>query len=157
MAGTPPSYFPPRYFAGRYWVAGGELVEGAISGAAHGTSSATGNLTAVGNLAGSSVGIGSATGVLTATTPVVVEPVALGGAPASRRTPAPAPLWRGGIVEIRADIVGSCVVSAEVVRHVPPADVAHVELEDDDLEVMAFVTAFLAKIANVERINGLSV
>jgi len=140
MAGNPPRYFAPRYFAGRYWGAGGDLVEGAISGSAAGVATVSGNLT----------------GIFIAPE---TDRVPAGGVTGRRRRTkgSPAPIWRGGIVEIRADIVGSCVVSAEVVRHVPPADMAHVELEDDDLEVMAFVTAFLAKIANVERINGLSV
>jgi hypothetical protein len=140
VAAQPPKYFAPRYFAAGYWGTAANDNPGAMVGSAAGTSTATGRLT----------------GIFIAPE---TDRVPAGGATGRRRRTkeSPAPIWRGGIVEIRADIVGSCVVSAEVVRHVPPADVAHVELEDDDLEVMAFVTAFLAKIANVERINGLSV
>jgi hypothetical protein len=157
-------YFPGGYFPENYFGNQGETDPNAMRGVAAGIAAVSGTLTALndGALIGSAAGVATVTGVLTFTgeidTPVAVEPVVLGGAARSRRTPDPVPSWRGAIREIRADVVGSCIVTAEIVRHGTPSmtAVSRDEIEDDDLEVMAFISAFLAKVANVDRIDGIS-
>lgn len=157
-------YFPSGYFPENYFGNEGDADPNAMRGVAAGVAAVSGTLTALsdGALIGSAAGVTTVTGVLTFTgvadTPVIVEPAAPGGAARKRRTASPAASWRGSIIEIRADVVGCCVVSAEIVRHGTPSmsAVSRDEIEDDDLEVMAFISAFLAKVANVDRIDGIS-
>lgn len=116
-------------------------------------------------LVGSAAGVSTATGSLTMTgTPVVVEPPSesVGGGAAKRRRqtqPEPSISWRGKILEIRADMHGSCVVTADVVRQESPhaLTLSQKEIEDDDQEVMAFIAAFMAHVNKTDRINGFSI
>lgn len=157
-------FFPPGYFPDSYFGTEGESNPNAMQGVAAGLASASATLDAVGVLEGSAAGSAVVTGEIASSNqeiPVVVETVVLGGASKSKRTSDPQWIWRGAIIEIRADVVGSSIVSAEIVRHnaplaQPSQAVSPEQIEDDDLEVMALISAFLAKVANVDRINGIS-
>lgn len=150
MATNPPRYFAPRYFAGRYFGAGEEAPEGSIYATATATSSASATLTAILPLSASAAGTSTATGVISTFAETVEQPATavIGGAvhhgpmDAWHTTVRASAFAAGrGAMSAKATVISPRTAKASA----PPKRILTHDIEDDDMVIMAFVSAFLSQ------------